>query len=95
MIHKKRGHDKTWDLIRYDDETIYAKCKCGFHYPCSNHGFPKIPTYFLPYCPICGSKKTYCSAEIKNREYDNSEWEVYDMSYFFKQEVKEESSKND
>ena len=70
----KRGKDHCWQLVKYKvDIAIYAKCKCGYHYCCSEADrdedgtllpFKQIPTRFYPYCPICGARKKTYTTEI-------------------------------
>ena len=74
----KRGTDHMWQLIKYkDDICIYARCKCGYDYPCSRSGrnsdetfsFKQIPVIFYNYCPNCGARKKYKSSEIISGGY--------------------------
>ena len=71
----KRGTDHTWQLVKYNgDICIYAKCKCGHHYCCSdaarmedgslNPCHQEI-TILYPYCPMCGAKKKRYTDDIK------------------------------
>jgi hypothetical protein len=71
-----RGRDRFWHLVKYNaDAAIYAKCKCGFHFPCklpkSLGGDDKINTY--SYCPVCGAKKKWITNDIET--IDKFVWE--------------------
>lgn len=64
----KRGKDRQWQICKYlDDIALYAKCKCGFYYPCSSNtrnpdgtwGFKQEITKLYHYCPNCGAYKKY------------------------------------
>lgn len=61
----KRGTNHTWKILRYKgDIALYAKCKCGFQYQCSNSMEQKIETLYY-YCPHCGAKKKWITDIIK------------------------------
>lgn len=69
----KRGTDHVWKLIKFkEDIAIYAKCKCGYFYACSQSArnedgspsFKQIPTYFHRYCPNCGARKKYHTVDV-------------------------------
>ena len=80
----KRGKDHHWQLIKYKGNMgIYAKCKCGYEYPCYSGG--KLPFYItnesgalVPadpsklmlyrYCPRCGARKKWYIEEIKRAD---------------------------
>ena len=71
-----------WKLVKYKgDISIYAKCKCGFRYACSHSkknedgtwSFEQIVDNLYPYCPICGSRKTKTSKNVK--PMDSFSWE--------------------
>ena len=58
----KRGKDRFWRPIKFKgDGAIYAKCKCGFYYPCykasSNLIVELDPNKMYLYCPNCGARK--------------------------------------
>ena len=71
----KRGTGHTWQLVKYNGNvSIYAKCKCRYHYrcsvevnrnDCSRNTFRQVPTIFYPYCPICGARKKWFTNEMK------------------------------
>ena len=70
----KRGTDHTWKLVKYNgDASIYARCKCKYHYCCSTmkinkdgsrNVFHQVLTILYPYCPVCGVRKKWYSTEI-------------------------------
>lgn len=69
----KRGTDHTWQLVKYKtDSSIYARCSCKYHYPCSTNemkedgSFHQVPTIIYPYCPNCGARKKWYTNKIKN-----------------------------
>lgn len=73
-MRPKRGKDHTWQLVKYKaDIAIYAKCRCGYSYPCSGNTRnengtwnPKqVIKYFYPYCPMCGARKKWYSEDIE------------------------------
>lgn len=69
---KGRGIDHSWQFVQYlYDSAIYARCSCGFHYPCyKNHSisnpFPIEPDIhkLYYYCPLCGSRKKWYNDNI-------------------------------
>lgn len=74
-MKNKRGTDHNWQIIKYKgDIAIYAKCKCGFYYNCSesirNEDGSWSPIQevkinkIYPYCPWCGVKKKTYDNEI-------------------------------
>ena len=76
---KGRGIDHIWQFVKYiGDIAPYARCSCGFHYPCYKNEvnvFPHLPDpeRLYPYCPICGSRKTRYIPDIVN--IDKYPWE--------------------
>ena len=62
-MHMKRGKDSLWRPIKFlGDAAIYAKCKCGWYYPCytmkDNTLIAEIdPNKMYHYCPYCGARK--------------------------------------
>ena len=74
----KRGKDSLWRPIKFkSDGAIYAKCKCGFYYPCykeDEHFKISInPNKMYPYCPICGARKKRYLTEVE--KLDKTKWE--------------------
>lgn len=70
-MKKGRRKDHKWIFVKYEgDMCIYAKCKCGFIYPCDKetgiglNREPAIEKLYL-YCPLCGSSKKYYDEDIK------------------------------
>jgi len=65
--HKRKGRaiDHCWKFCKYKgDISFYAKCSCGFLYPCYKN-IPPNPIHIVPapeklfnYCPHCGARKT-------------------------------------
>ena len=56
----KRGTDHTWEIRRYSgDIALYAHCKCGFEYGCSEWeaSGKVVIKYLYSYCPCCGARK--------------------------------------
>ena len=80
-MRNRRRKDHVWQFVKYNgDVAIYAKCGCGFHYPCyKNHSrerpFPiePDPEQLYRYCPLCGGRKTRYIDEIK--KIDKFPWE--------------------
>ena len=72
---RKRGRlkDHYWKFIKFKcDLAIYAKCSCGYWYPCYKglngvNDIQKVPdpVKLHPYCPYCGSKKKWYIDEIE------------------------------
>lgn len=67
-MRKGRGIDHEWQICKYlGDIALYARCKCGFYYPCSSSirnpdgtwGFKQEITKLYHYCPSCGAHKKY------------------------------------
>ena len=80
-MKKGRKKDHIWQFVKYKgDIAYYAKCSCGFRYPCykkhsAEYVFPLeiAPEKLYNYCPLCGSRKTRYIDEI---EYiDKYMWE--------------------
>lgn len=72
----KRKKHKSWKFVKYKgDIAIYAKCKCGFSYPCYNNdpigSFNIVPdiNQLYPFCPICGSKKKIYIEGVESLPY--------------------------
>lgn len=69
---KGRAIDHVWRFVKYkDDMAIYAKCSCGFVYPCYKQ--PDRNKLFVivqdaeklyRFCPNCGSRKTRYIDEV-------------------------------
>lgn len=80
---KKHGRwkDHYWKFVKFQgDLAIYAKCSCGFLYPCykgktSVHDLHKVqdPEQLYRYCPNCGSKKKWYIDEVE--KIDSFRWE--------------------
>ena len=73
----KRGTDHIWQLVKYGgDIAIYARCKCGFCYPCSRNkiledgtcSLEQVPTVFYLYCPNCGARKKWRTNDIEKKK---------------------------
>lgn len=67
-MRPKRGTDHSWKIVKYKgDIALYAKCKCGFRYACSESERNKDGTFSVkqkvskiyPYCPVCGARKKF------------------------------------
>lgn len=77
----KRGKDSLWRPIKFKgDCAIYAKCKCGFYYPCYSTNIWlntfKVeidPNKMYPYCPICGARKKRYLTDVE--KLDKTKWE--------------------
>lgn len=70
MKRKGRGTDNVWQFVKYQgDGAYYARCKCGFRYPCynMNKGFGTInaPEKLYYFCPNCGARKTKYDEGVK------------------------------
>ena len=74
-----RGKDHLWRPIKFlGDGAIYAKCKCGFYYPCysgpdSNFKVEVDPRKMYPFCPFCGAKKKRYLTEVER--LNRTQWE--------------------
>lgn len=75
---RKRGKDHTWEIVKYKDDTLlYARCKCGYKYACSQSKRKEDGTFSFEqeiktlfyYCPVCGARKKWMSTEIKDGGY--------------------------
>ncbi len=62
--HKRKGRaiDHYWRFCKYKgDMAFYAKCSCGFYYPCYKNSIPPntvpAPEKLFNYCPHCGARK--------------------------------------
>jgi len=64
----KRGTDHTWVINRYKgDLMLYAHCRCGFEYGCSQSRRNQDGTWsfeqeihnLFNYCPSCGARKKW------------------------------------
>ena len=82
MIRIFRGRDHIWHLVKYKaDIAIYAKCKCGWHFPCKVqkpiakvlYGVDDDVENYYSYCPACGARKLWKSNDIK--QIDKFAWE--------------------
>ena len=74
----KRGKDSYWRPIKFKgDGAIYAKCKCGFYYPCYKSEdilVTKLDPYKMyHYCPSCGARKKYYLDKIE--QLNRTQWE--------------------
>lgn len=77
----KRGKDSLWRPIKFKgDCAIYAKCKCGFYYPCystntwlNTFKVEIDPNKIYPYCPICGARKKRYLTDVE--KLDKTKWE--------------------
>ena len=62
-MRPKRGTDHTWQIVKYKgDIALYAKCKCGYRYVCSENAgtsLKQMVVKIFPYCPVCGARKKY------------------------------------
>lgn len=72
-MRQKRGKDHAWKIVKCKpDIALYAKCKCGYKYSCSQSkrnadgtwSFEQEIVILHNYCPNCGARKKY---------YDDSE----------------------
>lgn len=72
-MRQKRGKDHVWKIVKCKpDIALYAKCKCGYKYSCSQSkrnadgtwSFEQEIVILHNYCPNCGARKKY---------YDDSE----------------------
>lgn len=74
-----RGKDAWWRPIKFKgDAAIYAKCKCGWYYPCyklMDSTFKVVidPRKMYRYCPSCGARKKWYKEEIT--QIDKYLWE--------------------
>ena len=76
-----RGKDHWWRIVKYKgDVGYYARCKCKFHYVCSEfnreEGGPLSmfnPNMLYHYCPICGAKKKWYDYDVQ--KLDMAPWE--------------------
>lgn len=63
-----------WIFIKHPkDNSIYAKCGCGYEYRCSKlakkEGVVKlVPSKLFNYCPMCG-KRFYVTKYKAEREF--------------------------
>ena len=64
-----RRIDPFWEIRKYDgDIGLYAHCKCGFEYCCSqkeSDSFKQKITNIYRYCPNCGARKKKMSVKPK------------------------------
>lgn len=72
--------DPTWRFVKYKgDIAIYAKCGCGFSFPCYKNkprptiGTDPYPEALYPYCPWCGSEKHSYTYYVQH--IDKYRWE--------------------
>ena len=81
-MKKGRRKDHLWRFVKYrGDICIYARCSCGFTYPCSkpedeeHDNLRRVidETKMYNYCPICGVRKTRYDPEVK--KIDKYRWE--------------------
>ena len=81
-MKKGRRKDHLWRFVKYRGVIgIYARCSCGFIYPCSKTEDPDHDNLRMVidenrmynYCPICGARKTRYDPEIK--KIDKYPWE--------------------
>lgn len=75
-MKKGRRKDHIWQFVKYKgDVAFYAKCRCGFRYPCyasttTPFRIKIAPDKLYPYCPLCGSRKTrYIDDVLKIDKY--------------------------
>ena len=70
----KRGTDHVWQIVKYaGDISLYARCKCGYHYACSKNkrnpdgtwSFEQEISHLYPYCPVCGARKKRYTEEVQ------------------------------
>ena len=67
-----RLKSNVWYVRQYKgDGALYAKCKCGYQYNCTDRG--KVPWqiklgYLYDYCPYCGRKMHWM--EIRDDLYE-------------------------
>ena len=60
---KKRGVDHAWTFVKYKiDSAIYARCRCGFSYPCYKNADDTMkiipdPDKLYNFCLHCGARK--------------------------------------
>ncbi len=79
IMRVKRGKDSLWRPVKFKgDGAIYAKCKCGFYYPCckspdANFKIEIDPNKMYPYCPSCGARKKRYLTEVER--LDRTQWE--------------------
>jgi len=75
----KRGTDHEWQIVQYKgDIALYARCKCGYRYACSQSKrapdgtwtFEQEVRWLHNYCPQCGARKLrYNENVVKLDEY--------------------------
>lgn len=77
-----RGRDHIWRIVKFKgDVTLYAKCKCGYYYPCSKSkrledgswSAQQEIVFIHNYCPECGAKKKWWDETILR--LDRYRWE--------------------
>ncbi len=74
-----RGKDHLWRPVKFlGDGAIYAKCKCGFYYPCykgpdATFKVEIDPYKMYHYCPNCGARKKCYLTDVE--KLDKTKWE--------------------
>lgn len=79
IMQVKRGKDSLWRPIKFKgDGAIYARCKCGFYYPCykgpdATFKVEIDPYKMYHYCPQCGARKKRYLTTIER--LNRTQWE--------------------